>query len=55
MLNSEDPWAMAIMLIARRPSAPKARPEMPGVPFMFSPMATTMATWGMTSTAAERS
>ena len=40
---------MAMILIPRRPSAPKVRPAMPGVPFMFSPIATTMATWGMTS------
>src|SRR5205823_11770005 len=43
MLDSEEPWAMAITFTLSRPSALKVRPAIPGVPRMFSPTTATIA------------
>src|SRR5260370_5035624 len=45
ILDSEDPWAMAMMLTPSRPSALKVRPPTPGIPRMFSPTTATIATF----------
>src|SRR5882672_5235383 len=50
MLYSEEPCAMAIILIPSLPIVLKTRPAMPGVPAMFSPTAATTATFRLTVT-----
>ena len=54
MLRSDAPWAIALMLMLLRPSAPNTSPATPGRPFIPSPTTARIICPGFSSIAVRR-